>query len=30
MKIKREIKPLRPKDVLDLEELAKTMREPPP
>ena len=30
MKIKREIKPLRPKDVLDLEELAKTMKEPLP
>ena len=30
MKIKREIKPLRPKDVLDLEELTRTMKEPPP
>lgn len=30
MKLKREIEPLRPKDVLDLEELAKTMKEPPP
>ena len=30
MTIKREIKPLRPKDVLDLEELAKTMKTPPP
>ena len=30
MKLKREIKPLRPKDVLDLEELVKTMKGPPP
>lgn len=30
MKLKREIEPLRAKDVLDLEELAKTMKEPPP
>jgi len=30
MTIKREISPLRPKDVLDLEELGKTMNAPPP
>jgi hypothetical protein len=29
MTIKREIKPLRPKDVLDLDELAKTMKATP-
>ena len=30
IEIKREIKPLRSKDILDLEELGKTMPQPPP